>query len=226
MTTPDGRTAPGSTPGVPTPAAAPAGDDDYSATGLASHWIERPEPDTAVLEVPTGTATPGDGDATVLRFGPGVTAALAHRPHATLPAAARPAPPAAPPRRLRRHALPALVLAAAVTFLFWREHAAAPLAVREVTVTAARHLACDETADIVGVVRTDGRAGTFSYQWVRNDGTTSEVLRATVAGGRQHTRLSLLWAFQGRGSFTAEAELRVLSPAHRSAAARFSYDCP
>lgn len=225
-------------PPVPWPAAAGAADDDYSATALASHWIQRPEPEPTLTEPTPAEPTPADptpadptltvpADGTVLRFGPGVTAALAHRPHPTLPTVT---PPPAPPRRrrlLRRHALPALVVAAVVAYAYWWEHDATPVAVHEVTVTAARPtLGCGMTAEIVGVVRTDGRPGTLSYRWVRNDGTASAVRHATVERGRGEARFRLSWTFQGQGRRTAEAELRLLSPVERSASVTFAYDCP
>ncbi|WP_330347194.1 hypothetical protein [Streptomyces sp. NBC_00582] len=165
----------------------------------------------------------------VLRFGPGVTA----RPGATagsvypvrtvtVPAA----PPARRHRRLRRHALPALVLVAAVLFLLWRQHDTPGLSVRGVSAAAGRgSTGCDTTADVVGVVRTDGHAGELSYRWVRNDGTESDVLHARVAEGRRTVRLHLLWTFQGQGHYAASAELRVLSPGGGTARAAFTYDC-
>ncbi|GAB7110376.1 hypothetical protein JCM4814A_86910 [Streptomyces phaeofaciens JCM 4814] len=217
-------------------------DDDYSATLLESHWIQRPDDATTMLD-PSGSAAPLGGvaatvpeapgstvphgrvDGTMLRFGPGVTtAALSHGVHTTL------APVALPVRRhrrLRRHALPALILIAALVFLFWRGHSAPALSVRDVSVTTVEQdTGCDDTADVVGVVRTDGRAGEFSYRWVRNDGTTSDVLHATVARGSHEVRVHLLWTFQGRGHHAAEAELQVLSPSRHTATGRFSYDCP
>ncbi|MFF4659158.1 hypothetical protein [Streptomyces sp. NPDC001381] len=275
MTTPhDHRPAPGETadPG-PLERTRVEDQDDYSATVLGSHWIQRPDDDTTVVSPcgdrattslgpqgdqaatvvgpPGGPATtvvsprtgdgttparPGDrppahgpGDGTVLRFGPGVTAARGLT--AALPSGAHTVPhvPAVPApaghRRLRRHALPAFVLIAALVFLLWRDTAPG-LSVREVTVAAVQDsTGCDGTADVVGVVRTDGRAGELSYRWVRNDGTASDVLHATVAEGRRVVRLHLLWTFQGQGSYAAAAELRVLSPGGGTARTAFTYDC-
>lgn len=235
-------------------------DDEYSATMLASHWIQRPDDATTMLtgagagagaaaprepldrttadapeptvraepSGPTGATVPtgpqGRVDGTMLRFGPGVTASLSQGVHSTL------APVAPPPvrrhRRLRRHALPALVLVAAVIFLFWRGHSPPELTVRSVSAAAAEpDTGCDGTADVVGVVRTDGRPGEFSYRWVRNDGTTSDVLHASVDRGREEVRLHLYWTFQGPGRYAAEAELHILSPSRKTATARFTYDC-
>ncbi|MGV9558286.1 hypothetical protein [Streptomyces sp. NPDC003522] len=234
MTTPDGTT-PASGP-LP-PAGPGAGDDDYSATVLASHWVQLPGHDSASAPAPSSGPAPVPGpaptlvagpatvpdDGTVLRFGPGVTAAPARRPRPAPPVPAAPPPPR---RRLRRHALPALVLVAAVLFLFWREHTASTVGVRGVSVAVARELqGCDTTAGVVGVIRTDGRPGTLSYRWVRSDGTSSAVRHAEVARGQHRVRLQLLWTFRGLGRHTAVAQLRVLSPERRSAEARFVYDC-
>ncbi|USQ85153.1 hypothetical protein NFX46_15965 [Streptomyces phaeoluteigriseus] len=219
MTTPDsGPPAPDALPAV----RPDARDDEYSATVLASHWVQRPDPGSVPTVVADPAAAPDD--ATVLRFGPGVTAALARRPYPTPPTLVT---PPAPRRRPQRHALPVLVLVAAVLFLFWREHTASVTGVREVSVTAAREtLGCDTTAGIVGVVRTDGRPGTLSYRWVRSDGTSSDVRHTTVARGQRQVRLELLWSFEGPGRHAAVAELRVLTPERRSAEIRFVYDCP
>lgn len=201
------------------------GNDDYSATVLASHWIQRPAPEATSADARADATQPDRVDGTVLRFGPGVTAALAHRMNVTLSAVGPPA--VRPGGRLRRYALPALVLIAAIAFVFWRQHAVAPVAVREITVSAIRPtVGCDGTADVVGVVRTNGGRGTLSYRWIRNDGTASAVLHTAVDPDRQDARVHLLWTFQGRGHYAATAELRVLSPAHRGARVHFTYDCP
>ncbi|WP_411150486.1 hypothetical protein [Streptomyces sp. A30] len=207
-------------------------DAEYSATVLASHWIQRPEPDTTTRVGPSSTGTlppppptpPDRAEGTVLRFGPGVTAAAAHRTHRTLPALP---PPRVPPRRrLRRHALPALVLIVVLAFLAWQRLGPA-VAVRTAAVTARpTALGCDGTADIVALVATNGRPGTLSYRWTRSDGTASGVLHEVVVRGQRQARLHLLWTFQGKGHYTAGAELRIQSPAHRTVTTHFTYDCP
>ncbi|MFI2433532.1 hypothetical protein [Streptomyces sp. NPDC018693] len=195
----------------------PGDDDQYSATVLGSHWIQRPEPGPTLTDT---SAAP-----TVLRFGPGVTAALADR----VPVARVAAPPS-PARslgRLRRHALPVLVLIAAVLFVLWRQQTAAPLSVREVTVTVVPEtVGCDSNAEVVAVVGTNGRGGTLAYRWVRNDGTSSAVLHTAVDEGQRSAQLRLLWSFEGEGRYAAVAELRMLSPSHATADVRFTYDCP
>ncbi|MFI1168916.1 hypothetical protein ACH4UM_36495 [Streptomyces sp. NPDC020801] len=206
-------------------------DDQYSATVLASHWIQRPESDTKALTTLPTRPSPAPNprsdrvEDTVLRFGPGVAAAVAHRTHLTLSLA--PTAPTPPHRRgrLRRHALPALVVIAVLAFLAWQRPGTS-VGVRDVAVSV-RHpvLACDETADIVGVVTTDGRPGTFPYRWVRSDGSTSGVLRETVTRGQKQARLHLLWTFQGKGRYAARAELHLLSATHRTVGTTLAYDC-
>ncbi|GAA2417198.1 hypothetical protein [Streptomyces coeruleofuscus] len=219
---PTGDHAPGREPG--------SADAEYSATVLASHWIQRPGPDETRVEPPVEEASatsrpaaPDRVEGTVLRFGPGVTAAVAHRAHRTLPAP--PPPPAPPRRRLRRHALPALVVMCVLAFLAW-QRLGPSLAVGTVAVTARPTvLECDGTAHIVGLVTTNGRPGTLSYRWIRSDGTSSGVLNEVMARGQRQARLHLLWTFQGKGHRTARAELRILSATPRTVTTHFTYAC-
>ncbi|HEY9373737.1 hypothetical protein [Streptomyces sp.] len=198
-------------------------DDDYSATELGSHWFERPAPDTP----------PDRVDGEVLRFGPGVTAAAARRAgttptaaqiwHGTLPGAPPPRP--VPRRWPRRYALAGVVLAAVLAFLAW-QHYGPRVAVRDVAVGASeQRLGCDETADVVGVVRTDGRRGTLTYRWERSDGTVSAPLHEKLARGQKQADLHLLWTFHGPGEHRATARLVIISPTAHTAAATFTYRC-
>ncbi|GGV82866.1 hypothetical protein [Streptomyces massasporeus] len=200
-------------------------DAEYSATVLASHWIQRPEADeTLVQPAAEERSTPPDRvEGTVLRFGPGVTATVAHRTH-RMPAAT---PPSAPRRRrLRRHTLPLLVLLCVLALLAW-QRLGQPLRVGAITVTARpTALGCDGTAHIVALVTTNGRPGTLSYRWVRSDGTASGVLEEVVVRGQKRARIHLRWTFQGPGQHRARAELRILSGPERTATARFTYECP
>ncbi len=231
MTPEDDRTPAPAEDGEPNRVLDPA-DAEYSATVLASHWIRGPEPDTTLAgplpstqipPTPSPPTLPDRAEGTVLRFGPGVTAAVAHRTHGALPAVPPPAPAR---RRLRRHALPALVLICVIAFLAW-QRLGPSVAVRTVAVTARpTALACDDTADIVALVTSNGRPGTLSYRWSRSDGTASGALREVMVRGQRHARLHLLWTFQGKGHYTARAELRLLSPTPRTVTAHFTYDCP
>ncbi|CAL9279549.1 MULTISPECIES: hypothetical protein [Streptomyces] len=202
-------------------------DADYSATALGSHWVVRPGQDRTLVEQDAQEERPTRPDrveGTVLRFGPGVTAAAAHRTHPALPAA--PSFPAPSGRRLRRHTLPALVVLCVLAFLVW-PRLGPPLAVRTADITARPAvLGCDGTARIAGLVTTNGRPGTLSYRWVRSDGTASGVLEEVMVRGQTRARLQLRWTFQGTGHHAARVELRIISPAPRTLTTRFTYDCP
>ncbi|MEU8773787.1 hypothetical protein [Streptomyces sp. NPDC048606] len=193
---------------------APQGDDDYSATVLGSHWFTGPPPPR--------DAAPDRVEGSVLRFGPGVTAAM-------------PAPfplvvgPPAPVRRRgggwRRYTLAVVVLAAVLGYLGWQRFGPG-VEVRAVSVaTAPDGPGCDGTADVVAVVRTNGRPGTLTYRWVRSDGTRSEELTERVPGGRDRATLHLLWTFHGTGAYAARAELQLLTPDRMTAATEFTYRC-
>ncbi|MFE1507090.1 hypothetical protein [Streptomyces sp. NPDC058726] len=215
----------------PGESARPGAGDEYSATVLGSHWFQRPEPDTTVTAtvrevsgVRDGGTRPDRTEGAVLRFGPGVQGALAHRAGRTPP----PAPPPVRPRRPgpRRYALPALVLLAVLVLLAW-QRLGPELAVRGAAVTApSATVACDSTADVVGTVTTNGRPGTLTYRWTRSDGTSSGVLREEMARGQKEARLHLLWTFEGPGRYEARAELRILSPSARTTTADLTYACP
>lgn len=159
-------------------------DSEYSATVLASHWIQRPETDDTLVEPVPASASPTRPDrveGSVLRFGPGVTAAVAHRTVQTLSATS--SAPAPSGRRLRRNTLPTLLVVAVLVFLAWQRFGQS-VAVTQVAVTASPTvLGCDGTADIVGLVTTNGRPGSLSYRWVRSDGTASDVLHEVMVRG-------------------------------------------
>jgi hypothetical protein len=47
-----------------------------------------------------------------------------------------------------------------------------------------------------------------------------------VVRGRKQARLHLLWTFQGKGHYAAQAELHILSPIDRKVVTHLTYDCP
>lgn len=223
--------------------------DTYSATVLGSHWFQgpdadadpspepAPEPEPAPPTAPAPAPAPDRIEGEVLRFGPGVTAAVRNRHYENTTAAlwgaplpGQPAEPQRPPKRhgggLRRYALAAAVLLAVLVYLAWQRYGPA-LAVQDVTVrTAARGPECDGTSDIVAVVRTNGRPGTLTYRWVRSDGTASGLLREKLTQGQKEARLHLLWTFRGRGEYRATAELRITEPSRHTAVTHVTYRCP
>ncbi|MEW2414370.1 hypothetical protein AB0953_11690 [Streptomyces sp. NPDC046866] len=228
-------------------------DDEYSATVLGSHWISRPAEAEAAQTGPT-QALPAQADRTqplpaqaertlplpaqdgpaqaqaqeavadriegsVMRFGPGVTATVP----APFPVVL--APPARRRGGWRRYALAGAVLLAVLAYLAWQRFGPG-IEVREVTATAgAQDAGCDTTADVVAVVRTNGRPGTLAYRWIRSDGTRSEQLTERVPRGREEARLHLLWTFRGQGVYAATAQIELVSPEHRTATAGFTYRC-
>ncbi|WP_405495755.1 hypothetical protein [Streptomyces sp. NBC_00096] len=205
---------------------APQGDDDYSATVLGSHWISGPpqQPDrTRQFEASgaPGGVLPDRVEGSVLRFGPGVTAALP----LPFPLDPPPAPRRRGPGGWRRYTLAIVVLIAVLAYLGWQRYGPA-LEVQDVTVaTDPQGPGCDATADVVAVVRTNGRPGVLTYRWLRSDGTRSEQLTERVPSGHHEARLHLLWTFQGAGTYSAKAELQLISPTGRTAGAQFTYRC-
>ncbi|WP_329388731.1 hypothetical protein OG625_34250 [Streptomyces sp. NBC_01351] len=193
---------------------APQGDDDYSATVLGSHWFTGPQG--------PGPVEPDRVEGSVLRFGPGVTAAMP----APFPVSF--APPAPGRRRgagLRRYTLAAVVLLAVIAYLGWQRFGPT-IEVRGLAVsTDPQGPPCDTAADVVAVVGTNGRPGTLTYRWARSDGTYSEQLTERVPRGQREARLHLLWTFKGQGTYPAKAELQLLSPERRTAAVEFTYSC-
>ncbi|MFD0267258.1 hypothetical protein ACFVGY_11755 [Streptomyces sp. NPDC127106] len=193
-----------------------SGDDEYSATVLGSHWVSGPP--AARPEV-----APDRVEGSVLRFGPGVTAA-AMAPFPVVPHPS-PAPAPRPGGGLRRYALAGAVLAAVLGYLCWQQYGPG-VAVRDVAVTTDQAgPACGSTADVVAVVRTNGRPGTLEYRWIRSDGTRSERMTERVARGQEEARLHLLWTFEGMGNYPARAQLELLEPTRRTAAVEFAYRC-
>ncbi|MGW0883904.1 hypothetical protein [Streptomyces sp. NPDC002671] len=167
-----------------------------------------------------------DGGEIVLRFGPGVPLDAAHVPSG--PASAVPPAPARRPRRRRRAWAGLVALAAIVAVLLWLFLRPTPApAVLAVRVHApAEELRCGQTADLVGVVTTDGTGGPVTYRWLRSDGHDSGELVSTARRGERTLRVHLRWTVRGPGRFRGNARLRI---AHRprplEAAATFSYAC-
>ncbi|MDT0309698.1 hypothetical protein RM780_22455 [Streptomyces sp. DSM 44917] len=203
----------------------PAGGQDpdpYSATVLDGGPWSPSDERTITGPGPQAPAAPGPTlrEGAVLRFGPGVPAPAA--PGWPVPA------PARPRRRgllLRRYGLALVVLVAVALFVLWQRGGPG------VTVTGVRVLtppapACGGTADVTGLVSTDGNPGTIRYRWVRSDGTTSQTLEERVTRGQREAELHLLWRFEGEGTIRATAELHLLTPTPASATTTFTYTCP
>ncbi|MGE3289341.1 MAG: serine/threonine-protein kinase [Pseudonocardia sp.] len=167
-------------------------------------------------------------------------AAVVTVPHPSAGIPAAPPVPSRPPGRARRRprrgtrrsggrvaaALgTALVAAALLAFgLLWDS---TPLQVQGASVAATDPgRECDVTVDVVGTVRTNGRAGEITYTWSRSDGETTAALTEPVTAGQTSVDVHLLWTLTGRGRHDATATLRVIAPTPTEAAGSFTYDCP
>ncbi|MFJ9824612.1 hypothetical protein ACIRSU_09560 [Streptomyces sp. NPDC101160] len=211
-----------------------------AAAGVAQ--VRPPEQQDTVLGkrhrgIPATPLTPGGGGdeddgEIVLRFGPGVPRSEEEALRALW--ATTPAPAATPVRRRRRPAgrlatTAAVAAVAAVAVVLWLllRPTGGP-AVTAVRVTApSRQLPCGGTAEVTGVVSTDGHAGPVTYRWLRSDGQRSDLLTRTARGGEHEVTVHLRWTVRGPGRFHGTARLEVLRP-HATpleAEAAFTYAC-
>jgi serine/threonine protein kinase len=117
----------------------------------------------------------------------------------------------------------AALVAAAGVYLWERTHQA--LRITTVKVAANQSVGCDGTAHIVGTIATNGHGGPVRYEWVR-DAKADPPIVAEDASGTNNVQVTLNWAFHGRGTGQAVAELRVLDPQPAEASITFPYSCP
>ncbi|MGW2780390.1 hypothetical protein ACWC3X_03930 [Streptomyces populi] len=221
------HTMPGRTRSAPPRPRSVVPDDQATLLGRRNRAPAGPPTATS-----TGTTTPPptgeDDDEILLRFGPGVPLDAQD----VLRAQWRTAP--VPPdghraRRRRRRAWIAttafLTAAAVLLWLLLRPSPAPVVTAVEVRAPAGR-LHCGQTADLVGVVTTDGRGGAVTYHWLRSDGHDSgELVRMTRRGDRKVT-VHLRWTVRGPGSFRGTARLRIAhQPEPTEAEATFTYAC-
>jgi hypothetical protein len=141
-------------------------------------------------------------------------------------------PTAQPPVRPRqrpawRGVVSTLITAAIVAgvgvYLWERQHQTLKITGVEVTATN-QSVGCNGTANIVGTISTNGHGGTISYQWVENNVAEPQLV-ADDASGSDKVQVPLKWAFHGKGSGTAVAELRVLDPQRAEASLIIPYSC-
>ncbi|MBE3007993.1 hypothetical protein IL992_02135 [Microbispora sp. NEAU-D428] len=212
--------------------AAPAAPEPPAGAATGSSGGEA----VTLLDLPDAADGPGD---VMMRFGPGVptetTAAQIWRAGQTSAAitATQTGEPA--PRRRRRRTtawagtlLLAILIAAVILWL--RQTPGAPLAVSDVDVKAPKKtVRCDGRADFVGVVTTNGEAGTIRYLWIRSDDRKPLEQEQRVSSGDMSVDLPLHWKVTGSGSFKGTATLRVLSPTTTGKPiqdrASFTYKC-
>ncbi|WP_333775639.1 hypothetical protein [Streptomyces sp. IBSBF 3136] len=163
----------------------------------------------------------------LLRFGPGVPVAEREAPRARWRTAE--AVPAPERTRRRRGGLVTAAVLAVAAVLLWLllrpDPAPAVVAVRVRAPAGVLH--CGGTADLVGVVTTDGRGGPVTYRWLRGDGKDSGELVHLARRGERRVRVHLRWTVRGPGRFRGTARLRVAgrrTPVE--ATGGFTYACP
>ncbi|MFE6059947.1 hypothetical protein [Streptomyces sp. NPDC056431] len=160
-------------------------------------------------------APAGVGDRDILlRFGPGVPRGGQESLRAVWPVAA----PVPRRRRLRRRragrlgAAAVLTALAVVLWLLLRPTSGPTVATVEVKAPTQR-LSCGQTADLIGIMTTDGSGGPITYRWLRSDGQESGELTHTVRRGDHKVTVHLQWTVRGPGLFRGTARLQVLGPA-------------
>jgi cell division septation protein DedD len=143
-----------------------------------------------------------------------------------------PAWPTPPPRRRRRRwrgvlsTVITLALAVGVLGYVW-ERSHGKLSVDSVQVKSKNQsVGCEGTAHIVGTIKTNGRAGLITYEWLTDPQTPTKVLSATNGSGSKSTQVGFDWALHGKGTGQAVAKLRVLTPDTTEASIFVPYSCP
>ncbi|MEU6219357.1 hypothetical protein ABZ845_17840 [Streptomyces sp. NPDC047022] len=184
-------------------------------------------------EPPTTSSPPsgGDDNEILLRFGPGIPVEAEAQDAlralwSTAPAAHGNRP--GPRRRGRRAWIATTVFLAVAAVLLWlllRPAPAPTVTAVEVQAPTGR-LHCGQTADLVGVLTTDGHGGPVTYQWLRSDGGDSGELVHMARRGDHRVTVHLRWTVRGPGSFRGTARLRIAHQREPVAAeASFGYTC-
>ncbi|MEU4034866.1 hypothetical protein [Streptomyces collinus] len=147
----------------------------------------------------------------LLRFGPGVPVAEQDALRARWRTAEAAPAPARTRTRRRGRGLVTVAVPAVAAVLLWLllrpDPAPAVFAVRVQAPAGVLH--CGGTADLVGVVTTDGRGGPVTYRWLRGDGQDSGELVHLARRGERRVRVHLRWTVRGPGRFHGTARLRV-----------------
>ncbi|MFF3410548.1 hypothetical protein ACFYW8_30950 [Streptomyces sp. NPDC002742] len=205
-----------------------ASDDQATLLGNRNRNRNPAGPPTATpTEATTPPPTDEDDGEILLRFGPGIPVEAQDVLRAQWRTA--PVPPDSRPHRRRRRAWIAttafLTAAAVLVWLLLRPSPAPMVTALEVRAPDGR-LHCGQTADLVGVVTTDGRGGPVTYHWLRSDGQDSGELVHMARRGERRVTVHLRWTVRGPGRFRGTARLRI---EHQDkppeAEATFDYAC-
>jgi hypothetical protein len=114
-----------------------------------------------------------------------------------------------------------------IAYYVWNKnhHPSLKVTAATVSVPNAGQLGCNSTADVVGLIFTNGGGGPITYQWTK-DGENQPVGTVTAGSGQQQVRVDLKWAFKGKGTHKAVAILQVFTPNVVSQqSATFTYKC-
>ncbi|MER6355501.1 hypothetical protein ABT186_27740 [Streptomyces sp. NPDC001634] len=178
-------------------------------------------------------ASEGDGDGDILlRFGPGVPLDEQENLRALWRATA-PAPARGRRQRAWLWATVALTAVAVVLWLLLLRPTPSPTVTAAEVQAPTQQLHCGQTADVIGVMTTDGRGGPVTYRWLRSDGHDSGELIDTARRGDPEVTVHLRWTVRGPGRFQGTARLQVLNGrgtaqggAPVEAEGTFRYSCP
>jgi hypothetical protein len=239
---------PPSAPDVPPPApdaetAAPERGDDVGDPVVAD--MRDADPDEQATVLGKRNRTPGrggaapeaaDGDADggiLLRFGPGVPVDEQETLRALWQQAVAPAPARRGRRRAWLGATVVLTVLAVLVWLWFLRPAPGPTVTAAEVRAPAGRLHCGQTADVTGIMTTDGHGGPVTYRWLRSDGHDSGELIDTARHGEPSLTVHLRWTVRGPGRFQGTARLQVLhrdgsdsTSAPIEAEGTFRYSCP
>ena len=112
--------------------------------------------------------------------------------------------------RAARSALTVILLAASAVVLYLRYHHT-PFHVTGVAITQQTQSRCG--VKLTGQIRTNGAAGTVSYQWLFQPGQqTPQPLSQSVSAGRNTVDVTVAVQGSGRGSASRTVTLQILDP--------------
>jgi serine/threonine-protein kinase len=118
-----------------------------------------------------------------------------------------------------------LVIVGGIGFYVWHRNQQQPLKVSSVAVAlASQPKNCAGTVDVIGTIVTNGKGGPVTYQWTEN-GSAQKAATVTDATGQDSLQVTLRWAFHGKGTQQAVAELQVLTPTSAVGNTQFTYSC-
>lgn len=164
----------------------------------------------------------------VRRFGPGVPTPEVAASRAEQLWRAGAAPARAPRRRAGRlvgGVVTVLVVAAALLVGLSLRAPSALVVTAAAVELDPRGPACDGTAEITGLISTNGGSGTITYRWIA-DGVREAATDAPLSvSGQDTVRVALNWPFEGASNGDHVARLEIVAPQQLSAEQRFVYRC-